>query len=840
MTRDYWKLLVLVRTSSHLTILFSSSCLKSVVSPTTSNPLKTIVIRSFHQTNKMFKDTVFINNLAATAITGKDAWNRPTPQPITITASLKTDFQQASITDNLKYSLNYAVLSRNIAEYMKINEHKNFKSLGNIGESLSKVLLDEKKGGGFETEVTIQSKKSEIRADSIEYKLFRSKLNDSIIPPDEIKVNGLKLLTIIGVFTFERLQKQIVDIDLNIILKPSSSVIIHKIIDEVTLYVESSNFKTVEALVMKIGQLIFQNHSGEGIERISTKVTKPNAITFTDGVGVSSTDMTESSFIGLEPISVNEYSNISNFNLPTNQNEGIITNKEHIAYIAFGSNQGNQLKNINDSIDLLKNYNIKVLSTSCLYVSKPMYYKDQADFYNGVLKISCYETPHDLLKILKEIEYNHINRIKEFDNGPREIDLDILLYDDISINTPNLTIPHKSMLERTFVLQPLCELIAPDTIHPVSAEPIHDHSKQLIISNSNEQLQESSRLLQITPIPRLKENVLKFDQIDHKLPTVVMGILNVTPDSFSDGGKNYNLSEDQIIKTCHDLVKLGANIIDIGGVSTRPGSQEPTEEEELKRVLPIIKLIRSSNVLELENIILSIDTYRSKVAEECLLAGADIINDISMGLYDGKIFEVVAKFGCPYIMNHTRGNLMTMSKLTNYESNMNEDLIEFFIDPVNGQQEYNKEPPVTNLINGISREVSLQMLKAFNKGVKKWQIIMDPGIGFAKNLPQNLMIIKNATDFKKYSLLSNVTDVETNETQHSYVSFNGLPTLLGPSRKKFLGTICQESKPSDRLISTSASIMACIEQNANIVRVHDVEEMKKVCLTGDAIYKGIY
>lgn len=117
---------------------------------------------------------------------------------------------------------------------------------------------------------------------------------------------------------------------------------------------------------------------------------------------------------------------------------------------------------------------------------------------------------------------------------------------------------------------------------------------------------------------------------------------------------------------------------------------------------------------------------------------------------------------------------------------------------------------------------------------------MDPGIGFAKNLPQNLMIIKNATDFKKYSLLSNVTDVETNETQHSYVSFNGLPTLLGPSRKKFLGTICQESKPSDRLISTSASIMACIEQNANIVRVHDVEEMKKVCLTGDAIYKGIY
>lgn len=800
----------------------------------------------------MFKDTVFINNLSATAITGKDAWNRPTPQPITITSTLKTDFQQASKTDNLKYSLNYATISRNIAEFMKVNEHHNFKSLGNIAESVANVVLDEKKGGGFETEIIIKSTKSEIRANSIEYKLSRSNLSDFIKTPDQINVNSLKLLTIIGVFTFERLQKQIVDIDLNITLNEDSTIAIHKVIDTVTLYVESSNFKTVEALVMKIGQIIFQNYGDQGIKNVSARVTKPNAITYTDGVGVSSTDMTNDTFKGLTPIEHQDSNAIiastSGFNLPTNEEDEFIINKDHIAYIAFGSNKGNALKNITKAIEFLEQYEIKVSATSALYTSKPMYFKNQNDFFNGVLKIEFNDkSPHELLKILKKIEYEHINRVKEFDNGPREIDLDILLYDDISINTSDLTVPHKSMLERTFVLQPLCELIQPDFIHPVSAEPIHDHLKQLLLGNPNEQIQESSNLIQVTPIPRFFENnkpienLLNFDQIDNKLQTIIMGIFNTTPDSFSDGGKNYNLNENEISEKILKLVNDGAKIIDIGGVSTRPGSLEPNEEDELNRVIPIIKIIRSSPNPIVKNIIISIDTYRSKVAEESLIAGADIINDISMGLYDPEIFNVVAKYGCPYVANHTRGTPATMSKLTNYESNMNEDIIEYFIDPINGQQEYiNKDPKITNLINGTSRELSLQILKAFSKGVKKWQIILDPGIGFAKNLSQNLAVIKHAADFKNYSLVVNEPNLKENTTSHSYLSFNGLPTLLGPSRKKFLGTITKESVPSDRLISTAAAVMACIEQRTDIVRVHDVEEINKVCLVGDALYKSIY
>lgn len=800
----------------------------------------------------MLNDKVFAKDIAATAITGKDAWNRPSPQPITISVSLDTDFHQASVTDNLKYSLNYAVISRNISEFMKANEHRNFKSLGNIAESVSEIVLDQKKGGGSKAEVVVKSVKSEIRADSVEYRLSRSKTDSEPIP-DEIAVRGLRLLTIIGVFTFERFQRQIVDIDLQLKLHKESDVSIHEIIDDVVSYVELSNFKTVEALVMKIGQLIFQNHQ-KGVTSVFAKVTKPNAISYTEGVGVSSL-MTKASFEGVEPIPKSDGFSThlhpsEKFNLPTAAEDAESqANEEHVAYIAFGSNEGCQVENIQTALKLLEKYGVKVQSTSSLYISKPMYYLDQPDFYNGAVKVTFKnKSPHDLLAILKKIEYEDINRKKEFDNGPRSIDLDIILYDDISVNHEDLIIPHKLMLERTFVLQPICELLPPDHIHPVSAEPIHNHLLQLLLSKPNESVQESSDLLQLIPVPRLdnKDTILKFDQLKNLHSTLIMGIVNITPDSFSDGGVNFSKSVDEVLKTAKSLIGDGAHILDIGGVSTRPGSKEPTEEEELRRVVPLVKAIRASSDKQLSSCLISVDTYRAKVAEECLKAGADIINDISMGLYEEAIFDVVAKYGCPYIMNHTRGTAATMSKLTNYESNTNDDIIEYLVDPILGHQELDLTPEVNNLINGVSRELSLQMLKAFDRGVRKWQIIVDPGIGFAKDLSQNLQLIKHASLFKQYSVQVNVDISDSNHRnasngiKHMYVSFNGLATLLGTSRKKFLGSIVNQPEASKRMVATAASVIACIQQKTDIVRVHDVKDIKEAVLTGDAIYRDLY
>lgn len=786
----------------------------------------------------MFKDKVFINNLAATAITGSDAWNRPTAQPLSITVELDTDFSKASETDNLKFSLNYAVISRNILEFMKLNELKNFKSLQNVGEEVSKVVLDENNGGGEQATVSVKSSKSEIRADWIEYRLTRHR-NKNLEVLDSVNVNKLRLLTIIGVFTFERLKRQLVDIDLSIDLLPNHNVQIHQIMDEITTYVEDSNFKTVEALEMSIGQIIFQNH-GQHLDRVNVKVTKPNAITYTDGVGVQS-ELTKDRFEGLDKIVVKKsHPQESSFNLPAD--EQIDTAGSHVAYIAFGSNEGNQIENIDKSINLLNEYGLKVTSTSSLYISKPMYYKDQPDFFNGVFKVEFKDkSPHEVLKIIKNIEYKHINRVKEFDNGPRSIDLDILLYDEVSLNTTDLTVPHKSMLDRTFVLQPLCELIRPDFIHPVSAEPIHNHLKELLKTSPHESVQESNKLLQFVPLPRLENNAnpLKFDLISNQSPTLMMGILNITPDSFSDGGRNFGKDTDQIIDNALKMVTDGAQIIDIGGVSTRPGSSEPSEEEELARVLPIVKAIRESDNDKLSQAIISIDTYRSRVAEECLKSGADIINDISMGLYDEKIFEVVAKYGCPYVLNHTRGTSKTMSKLTTYLANTNEDIIELLVDPTRGQfDEISSNPSVNNLINGICREQTQQMLKALKYGVKKWQIILDPGIGFAKDLSQNLSILKYSHFVKNYSTIIN--EKQEDQIIEKYNSFNGLPLLLGPSRKKFLGTLNNEPEASQRVVSTSASIMACIQQETNIVRVHDTLEIGKTITIGDAIYKGLF
>ncbi|KAG7661500.1 FOL1 [[Candida] subhashii] len=786
----------------------------------------------------MYTDVVFAKDISATAITGKDAWNRPTPQPITISVELRTDFHQASITDNLKYSLNYAVITRNITEFMKANEHRNFKSLGSIAEAVGEISLDERKGGGHSVEVFVKSNKSEIRADSVEYSLQRNTLG---CPNklDIFKVNKLRLLTIIGVFTFERLQKQIVDIDLEFQINDNSNLFFHKIINDIVTYVEASNFKTVEALVSKIGQLTFQKYD-KGIESIKATVTKPNAFSHIEGVGVSSY-MTATSFKDAKPLTFTDHSTNSSFNMPVEDLSPTNYEGPHTAFIAFGSNTGNQVENIQRALDLLESYDIKIESTSSLYISKPMYYLDQADFYNGVIKVTFQDiSPKELLFKLKEIEYHHIKRVKDFDNGPRSIDLDIILYDDIEMNEPDLVIPHKALLERTFVLQPLCELLPPDQNHPISAEPFHNHLQQLLANSPDSNLQESSQLLQIIPVPRIKdsENLLKFDQVTNKHQTLIMGILNMTPDSFSDAGKYFNQSVDATLTNAEQLAEEGAHIIDIGGVSTRPGSVEPTEEEEIRRVLHITKAIRASSNPKLANILISIDTYRSNVAEKCLEAGADIINDISMGKFDERIFEVVAKYGCPYIMNHTRGTPQTMSKLTKYESNTNDDIIEFVIDPIAGHQELSLKPEVRNLLNGVSRELSMQMFKAFAKGVRKWQIIVDPGVGFAKDVKQNLALIRHASFFKKYSVQINERISDT-FVKHKYLSFNGMSVLVGTSRKRFLGTITGKEIPNERVFSTGATVSTCIEQNTDIVRVHDVKEMKDVVVTSDALYRDI-
>jgi dihydropteroate synthase len=263
--------------------------------------------------------------------------------------------------------------------------------------------------------------------------------------------------------------------------------------------------------------------------------------------------------------------------------------------------------------------------------------------------------------------------------------------------------------------------------------------------------------------------------------TYLMGILNVTPDSFSDGGEFDNL--ETALERAKRLIDEGADIIDIGGQSTRPGAAQIAFEEELNRVIPVIKALRKET-----SIPISIDTTRASVAQAAIEAGADIVNDISGGTYDTEMLPVVARLGVPFIMMHIRGTPQTMQQLTDYQDLIVE-ILQFFEEQID---------------------------RAVKVGIERSRIIIDPGIGFAKNYPQNLELLRRTSEFKAL----------------------GLPVLVGASRKSFIGRILNQNDPKLRVWGTAAACCAAIAGSADILRVHDVAQISDVCKVADAIWRG--
>lgn len=256
-----------------------------------------------------------------------------------------------------------------------------------------------------------------------------------------------------------------------------------------------------------------------------------------------------------------------------------------------------------------------------------------------------------------------------------------------------------------------------------------------------------------------------------------MGVLNVTPDSFSDGG--LFLDPSRAIEHGLKMAEEGADLIDIGGESTRPGSKPLSAEEELRRVIPVIESL--SKRLDIP---ISIDTYKSKVAQAAIDAGAEMINDISGLHFDPELARVASKEDVPIILMHIRGTPETMQRDVHYESLFSEIL------------RYLRE--------GIER--------AEASGVDPEKIIIDPGIGFGKTLEHNLLLIKNLSEFR----------------------ILGKPILLGTSRKSFIGKILN-AEPQDRLEGTLASTVVGILHGAHIVRCHDVAQARKAIAVADAI-----
>lgn len=265
-------------------------------------------------------------------------------------------------------------------------------------------------------------------------------------------------------------------------------------------------------------------------------------------------------------------------------------------------------------------------------------------------------------------------------------------------------------------------------------------------------------------------------QLDYQKRTLVMGILNVTPDSFSDGGR-YNALE-QAVQRAKEMVAEGADIIDVGGESTRPGHEPVSEEEEIQRVCPIIEAI-SREV----DVAISIDTYKSGTARKALEAGAHIINDVWGAKRDKKIADVAAEFGAPIILMHNRENM-----------------------------------DYSDFINDALEDVKESVEIALEAGVPKENIILDPGIGFAKDLKLNLEMMRN---------LDRLVDI-------------GFPVLLATSRKRMIGSVL-DLPVEERMEGTGATVCLGIQKGCQMVRVHDVKEMKRMAVMMDAMLgKGEY
>ena len=275
-------------------------------------------------------------------------------------------------------------------------------------------------------------------------------------------------------------------------------------------------------------------------------------------------------------------------------------------------------------------------------------------------------------------------------------------------------------------------------------------------------------------------------------PTHLMAILNLTPDSFSDGGLHSTSDPQPLLDTLHSYTtqKHPVTILDIGGQSTRPHASPISPEEELSRVLPTIKAIRSDP--SFNSTAISIDTYCASVAAEAIAAGADIINDVSAGQLDPDMLPTIAKLGCTCILMHMRGTPETMNTLTSYPD---------------------------GIIHGVATELLSRVRAAEKAGVRRWRIMLDPGIGFAKTQSQNLELLRRFSELRDFEGLK------------------GFPWVVGASRKGFIGKVTGVEEAKERKWGTATTVAAAIQGGADVVRVHDVREMGEVVAMADAIWR---
>ncbi|KAK4047923.1 trifunctional dihydropteroate synthetase [Microbotryomycetes sp. JL201] len=754
------------------------------------------------------RDLICITDLSLrTTVLETDLWQRPAPreQPLLVSLTVRTDVGSEADSDSLgTESLNYGSITKAIENTVKdlpsaLREGQTHLALENIAEQIAQVVIT--KCNAPNVDLEILAPRVLLSAEAIGVRLFRQKdasaSSDALYIGDRFVVKNLRRQIIVGLNPPERVDEQEVVVNLTCWADETKLPRManggragwagwRHMVKQVESHLSTSAAGTIETLTTDLAKvivaspLVATNSTTWSSPKVTVRVSKPCALMFAKFPSVEVT-RTRDNFVQLP---------LSGRALSTSSHAGP---EKHHAIIGVGTNMGNRVENISKALRLLEsNETVKVKDTSFLYESDAMYHTEQDRFLNGAVRIETTLEPEQLLHALKTVEQQS-GREKTFRNGPRVIDLDLLYFDQVKMDTRKgnreddmwLEVPHPRIAEREFVLRPLVDL-APDFKHPklgkTSRELLHALGKQAP-STVHQVLPLSGSLTAHIPVSS----------------TLVMSIINTTPDSFSDGGDHFDPNVAVAVASKH--LESGAHILDVGGMSTRPGAADVSPEEESSRVVPVIQQIRSNH----PDCLISIDTFRAKVALDAVRAGANIINDVCAGQGDSEMLKTMAELDVPVILMHSRGTPKTMSNLTEYKDD--------------------------DVVAGVRHELAESVRKALDAGVKRWNIVLDPGVGFAKTGRQNLQLLAN--------LASAVGKTPQSSDEDDGRLLSKFPVLVGLSRKKFLGAVTGKQDAKERVFATAAAVTSSIIGGADIIRIHDVEAMVDVAKVTDAIYRRV-
>ncbi|GAA5909797.1 hypothetical protein JCM8208_005462 [Rhodotorula glutinis] len=791
-----------------------------------------------------------------TASLGVDLWQRPSKhQPLVCSLDILTSVRSEATEDNLlSESLNYGTVTKAIERHIaqlappSSPDHAEL-PLEQLAEQLCHVVLFQASAPNVRLE--LRRPRALLTAEAVGVVLSRSRSDYTASPSppsssaapsststytlrpdapslanDTLFVRALRRQIIIGLNPCERLDEQQVIVDLE--FGPDTMLPTRlpngaragwahwrKAVKQVEQHLSASGPLTIEHIVTSLSSLLltppsvplsstFPPTPGWDISRTTVRVSKPSALMFARHPSVQVT-RTRADFPALALVPA-----VRALSTSASASNGALSalEHEHVAYLGLGTNLGERAGNLNDAVSRLEQLaegQVTVVDTSFLYESEAMYHEEQAKFLNAAVKISTSLSPTALLNVCKSVEEALGRDFSTFRNGPRVIDLDVLLYDDVVLDTRQgetvtgagvgekegeprwLKVPHQGIQEREFVLRPLVDL-APDIVLPTLRQTPLALLRTLLSSTR-------STVHRVFPLSRSVVHPYSrptAPSTTASARTLVMSIVNTTPDSFSDGGDAATVP--LALAACDAHLAAGADLLDLGGMSTRPNAPDVPAPEEAARVVPVIAALRERGV----SVPLSVDTFRAEVARAALDAGADVVNDVYGGRGEGML-DLLAERACPVVLMHSRGDPSTMAGLAQY-------------------------PGSGGVVAGVRAEMEQMVERALSKGVRRWNIVVDPGIGFAKTAQHNYALLRALP-----RLFGGVGDGADSPLRE-------YPVLVGLSRKRFLAPHKGDAK--DRLAETLVATGACVASGVcEVVRVHDTREVKDALGVVDAIHR---